>query len=247
MKNTRHSRSVRYLVVTMMAVVSGCSINGDFLGLEDYQRDLLVGGLLAAALLNRPVGTGIQCWDFNGNGINDPEEDINGDGGFDTSDCLAAAGFPLPDGLACWDTNENGVADFGGVDDDGNAIANEDVNGDGTIDTIDCRGLAGESGATGATGLNCWDLNGNGQPDANEDINGDGLFTSLDCRGAVGQDGSSGSDGTRGADGQEMFNLFVDDFFGADGVPDGELPVVTVDIEEPMLGTFGIAGSKGGS
>lgn len=32
---------------------------------------------------------GINCWDTNSNGINDPEEDINGDGAWDTKDCLA--------------------------------------------------------------------------------------------------------------------------------------------------------------
>lgn len=35
-----------------VALKSGCSIGGDFLGLEDYQRDLLLGGLAAAVLLS---------------------------------------------------------------------------------------------------------------------------------------------------------------------------------------------------
>ena len=42
-----------------LAVKSGCSIGGNFLGLEDYQRDLLVGGLAAAVLLSDgTLGTG---------------------------------------------------------------------------------------------------------------------------------------------------------------------------------------------
>jgi len=39
-----------------------------------------------------PAGlNGIHCWDLNGNGIDDPEEDSNGDGVFSALDCQAAA------------------------------------------------------------------------------------------------------------------------------------------------------------
>lgn len=61
-------------------------------------------------------GVGTTCWDTNANGINDPDEDVNGDGIFNIHDCLD-----------CWDTNNNGVQD-----------ANEDTNGDGVWDTWDC-------------------------------------------------------------------------------------------------------------
>lgn len=41
-----------------------------------------------------PVGpqgeAGIDCWDTNGNGVNDPSEDTNGDGVFDSRDCQGA-------------------------------------------------------------------------------------------------------------------------------------------------------------
>lgn len=30
---------------------------------------------------------GINCWDKNGNGVNDPDEDVNGDGKYDAADC----------------------------------------------------------------------------------------------------------------------------------------------------------------
>lgn len=33
---------------------------------------------------------GINCWDLNGNGTNDPAEDINSDGLFNTSDCIGS-------------------------------------------------------------------------------------------------------------------------------------------------------------
>ncbi len=43
---------------------------------------------------------GINCWDLDGDGIDDPEEDINGDGEFDTLDCqgVGAQGAVGPEG-----------------------------------------------------------------------------------------------------------------------------------------------------
>ena len=88
--------------------IPGCG-GGDFLGLEDYQRDLL-GGLAAALLFQPDPGTtgqsvpgadGANCWDLNANGEDDPAEDTNGDGEFDARDCQgedAAAGSPGRDG-----------------------------------------------------------------------------------------------------------------------------------------------------
>ncbi len=35
---------------------------------------------------------GINCWDVNGNGINDPDEDVNEDGDFDYEDCQGSNG-----------------------------------------------------------------------------------------------------------------------------------------------------------
>lgn len=229
MNAIKHCKALRLMFIALMGIVPGCG-SGDFLGLEDYQRDLLVGGLLAATLLNQPTGTGIQCWDTNSNGINDPSEDLNGDGAFDLADCLLGAGFPLPDGLSCWDLNGNGMAD-----------AEEDVNGDGTIDVFDCRGTVG-TGEPGAAGIDCWDTNGNGVQDTSEDLNGDGIFDALDCQGEAGLAGASGSSGAPGAPGIALFHVFVDDFFATSGTPNGALPVLTTDITEPALGTSQLAG-----
>lgn len=41
-----------------------------------------------------PGAPGIDCWDLNGNGSNDPEEDVNGDGVWDAHDCQGPAGEP---------------------------------------------------------------------------------------------------------------------------------------------------------
>lgn len=37
-----------------------------------------------------PAGT--PCWDVNGNGLADPDEDVNGDGRFDALDCQGPPG-----------------------------------------------------------------------------------------------------------------------------------------------------------
>ena len=57
------------------------------------------------------VGGG-ACWDANGNGVTDAEEDTNGDGNFNALDCSSVSGSPAPVGgakIACWDLNGDGV------------------------------------------------------------------------------------------------------------------------------------------
>lgn len=61
--------------------------------------------------------------------------------------------------LACWDLNGNGIAD-----------GNEDTNGDGSVNVLDCRGAAGVDGANGPSGADGRD-------------------------GAAGQNGADGQDG----------------------------------------------------
>ena len=43
---------------------------------------------------------GINCWDLNGNSVNDPSEDINSDGLFNTLDCQGAVGANGANGAA---------------------------------------------------------------------------------------------------------------------------------------------------
>jgi hypothetical protein len=221
----------------------GCGSGGLF-GLEDYQRDLLFGaGSLAIDLLSQPEpgdpgagepvpgDDGLNCWDLNGNGEGDPEEDRNGDGEFDALDCQGApgvsgadgaggdgtSGAPGPegsggaDGWNCWDLNGNGEGD-----------PDEDRNGDGEFDALDCQGADGRDGSSagsgpqgpaGTDGRDCWDLNGNGEGDPDEDRNDDGEFDALDCQGADGRDGSSGGSGPQGSAGADG----VDGRDGVDG------------------------------
>jgi len=90
---------------------------------------------------------GISCWDLNGDGINDPGEDINTDGFWNSLDCAGttgatgAIGATGNNGLSCWDLNSNGVND-----------PSEDINSDGFWNAADCAGATGPTGAAGAAG-----------------------------------------------------------------------------------------------
>ncbi|MEP0847017.1 MAG: hypothetical protein HRF50_09375 [Phycisphaerae bacterium] len=109
-----------------------------------------------------PGADGLNCWDVNGNGEPDAEEDVNADGVWDAYDCQGAAGPTGPagaagaagptgppgepgevgaDGLNCWDLDADGLAD-----------AIEDINGDGVLDAQDCQGAPGSDGQNGAPG-----------------------------------------------------------------------------------------------
>lgn len=113
-----------------------------------------------------PAGTngtngtnGISCWDLNGNGANDPAEDVNTDGNWDALDCQGAPGAAGPtgaagpagaqgptgangvNGISCWDANGNGVNDPA-----------EDINSDGNWNAADCIGATGPTGAAGPAG-----------------------------------------------------------------------------------------------
>ncbi|MBU0640199.1 MAG: tail fiber domain-containing protein [Planctomycetes bacterium] len=101
---------------------------------------------------------GLACWDLNGNGVGDPDEDANGDGDYNALDCAGSSGpqgmngpaglqgppglqgLPGARGLACWDSNANGIGDPA-----------EDINGDGAFDALDCTGPPGLQGSAGAS------------------------------------------------------------------------------------------------
>ncbi|MCG3129333.1 MAG: N-acetylneuraminate epimerase [Phycisphaerae bacterium] len=103
-------------------------------------------------------------------------------------------GAPGAPGRNCWD-----------IDADGEDDPEEDLNGDGLFNALDCAGQSGppgedgadgEEGAPGSPGVACWDLNADGiaQLDT-EDTNEDGVVDVLDCRGDTGPGGSSGEPG----------------------------------------------------
>lgn len=170
--------------------------------------------LYAKESANGPQGLpGVNCWDLDGDGVNDPAEDVNSDSQWNTLDCqgatgatgaTGAAGATGPTGLAgangingtnCWDANNDGVQD-----------AAEDINSDGFWNALDCigaTGATGVAGANGTNGTNCWDLDNDGVQDLSEDINTDGFWNALDCQGATGPVGPTGTTGLQGPTGAQ--------------------------------------------
>jgi len=115
-----------------------------------------------------PGADGINCWDLNGNGEDDPEEDANGDGEWNALDCQGPAG-------------EDGAQGSQGQ---------PGPPGQNGADGQDGRdGRDGADGQDGLSGINCWDLDGDRVNDPAEDVNGDGLWDAQDCQGAAGEDG----------------------------------------------------------
>ncbi len=89
-------------------------------------------GATGAAGTNGSNGTnGVNCWDTNGNGVNDPSEDTNGDTFFNTLDCQGAIGAAGPIGA----TGPAGS-----------------IGASGPAGSIGATGATGPTGATGATG-----------------------------------------------------------------------------------------------
>ncbi|MGB2985411.1 MAG: hypothetical protein WBE26_05960 [Phycisphaerae bacterium] len=226
---------VGVVVVVGLLLKCGCGSN-DFLGLEDYQRDLLFGGLAVALLAQQAGGTtgdevpgapldgrdgidGVNCWDLNANGEGDPGEDVNGDGVFDALDCQGPVGPAGQDGA----DGQDGAPGSAGADGQNGADGQDGAPGaTGAAGRDGSNGSNGSPGANGLDGLSCWDLNGNGFGDPEEDTNGDGLWNAWDCAGA-------GS----------LFDIFIEEFFGPDGAPRGDMSVhgvPIVQIDTPVLG-----------
>lgn len=106
---TEHNSVKRIVIGLTIAIfvqplLTGCGNNG-FLGLDDYQRDLLFAALAIrfGGDLNNPdndpnagapLRNGLYCWDLNENGVADVEEDRNNDTIIDARDCLGHTGPP---------------------------------------------------------------------------------------------------------------------------------------------------------
>ncbi len=103
---------------------------------------------------------GVNCWDTNGDGDNQDSEDINGDGEFNGLDCQGDngddgnPGNDGEDGIDCWDLNRDGIGNLPPENQEGNEaeVYSEDINGDGVVDALDCRGEQGEQGEQGDQG-----------------------------------------------------------------------------------------------
>lgn len=96
-------------VIFSYTLLSGCGNDGLF-GLEDYQRDLLFAAIVVSVSNNQnnqdpDTGSpadrtnGINCWDLNGNGLADNQEDRNNDGVIDAFDCQGPQGIVGEQGI----------------------------------------------------------------------------------------------------------------------------------------------------
>ena len=141
------------------------------------------------------------CWDTNGNGVTDPEEDVNGDGNFNDLDCPSDSGTSGANAggakIACWDLNGDGVG-----------TAPEDINGDGNFDELDCEALRGPQGSPGEPGPP-------GLPGEMGDPGEHGPSGALGMTGDEGADGEPGQDGAVGTQGPAGMTGAA----GADGEP----------------------------
>lgn len=132
-----------FALATFFAVMSGCGLQLIPIGDNGSGKDRASAGERTAG---RDGNDGLSCWDLNGNGVSDLQEDINQDGVWNALDCQGPAGPPGEDGLdgpdgntgpagsdgqdgadrlSCWDLNGNGVAE-----------PDEDVNADGVINEV---------------------------------------------------------------------------------------------------------------
>lgn len=61
-------------------------------GVFDGDARWLGVGVRSPAWDGQDGADGLACWDLNGNGVPNPEEDTNGDGSFDALDCQGPPG-----------------------------------------------------------------------------------------------------------------------------------------------------------
>ena len=116
---TQLSRFIPLISIVLLAfAVSGCDDGKD-------------GNDGADGVAGTAGADGINCWDLNGDGVNDPGEDINGDGLFDAADCNALSGG----------ANETEALHIGYFTDHNYA---------GTQSCLNCHGLVGEDMLTKA-------------------------------------------------------------------------------------------------
>jgi hypothetical protein len=132
----------------------------------------------------------------------------------------ASSGTPGIDGVDCWDLNGNGVGD----------VATEDINGDLTVDVLDCKGDSGVAGTSGANGTN--GINGiDGVGIDSTEHNADGTLTIFysdattyltgDLTGAAGANGITYFGGNG-------ITVVGDTISAIDDSPNNELQILTI-------------------
>ena len=192
--------------------------------------------------------SGINCWDTNGNGINDPLEDVNNDTNFDALDCAGAqgpAGPAGPQGAAGSQgpTGATGPTGFG-VGPTGPTGPSGNNGSAGPTGPTGDPGPAGANGANGATGP----TGPTGDPGPAGAAGAQGPAGANGTNGATGPTGPAGANGTNGATGPTGANGAngATGPTGANGVTGPTGPnnaftysaVGTTDITAPTFPTF---------
>jgi N-acetylneuraminic acid mutarotase len=88
----KHRRGGWIVFGAYAAILAGCAMPGEgVVDGENNTADKTEVGPPGAPGPQGPQGSpGLNCWDTNGNGVGDAEEDINHDGAFDAADCQGA-------------------------------------------------------------------------------------------------------------------------------------------------------------
>lgn len=167
--------------------------------------------LYARQSANGPQGLpGISCWDTDGDGLNDPTEDVNGDLLWNTLDCKGDSGVMGATGPA----GAQGVQGVqGATGAQGSGIDSIIGNASGTITiyygaaSTTTGSLIGATGATGAQGDGIVSItdNGNGTLTITYGVAGSlttgSLYGPTGATGAAGPTGAQGMTGANGATG----------------------------------------------
>lgn len=165
--------------------------NSGFVNMGYTQLWSVPYALYAKESANGPQGApGINCWDVNGNGVNDPTEDRNGDTFYDANDCQGdsgAVGAAGPQGT-------QGVQGIQGIQGVQGATGPSGTNGSngatGPTGQQGIQGVAGPSGANGSTGPT-----GNAGPT--------GATGTQGIQGVAGPSGANGTNGSTGPTGAQ--------------------------------------------
>lgn len=192
-------------------------------------------GPTGAAGANGTNGTngvnGISCWDINGDGINDPGEDINSDGFWNALDCAGAAG---PTGAA----GANGATGAAGAT--GATGATGAAGPTGAAGTNGANGATGPTGPTGPTGFGVGPTGPTGATGAAGAAGATGATGVAGANGATGATGATGLTGPTGVAGSNGAT-------GATGPtgPTGATGTAGTNGATGATGATGVAGANG--
>jgi len=166
--------------------------DGNWDGLDCQGAAGVAGPTGATGAIGTNGLNGISCWDLNGNGVNDPAEDINSDGNWNAADCAGATGAVGATGAAGAAGPTGAVGATGATGAVGATGPSGDPGVAGPTGLTGATGVTGSTGAVGATGAN-------GATGSTGLTGTTGVAGPTGATGAVGATGPSGDPGPTGA------------------------------------------------